>query len=168
MREDCVHHNAEKIAHAAGVTRLSAAAIYQSWLDELASAVWDRRYEFVADAMIYPSKMITEDAELEFTEPEPMIEAARAFRENLSQMRADAYHRICVRAWFIGDAATRINGEHVTYIMSGGRYVVEPFANEMTLVWDNARWLGGGIRSLVRNSRLMILSPEQLLEQYKK
>lgn len=160
-----MHLDVAAYVRSAELSIQSAPAIYQSWLDTLANAVWDRDYQTVAAAMSYPGKMITEDAELEFETPAQMVEATRAFRDNLSQLRADAYHRICVTAWFVGPDSARIDGTHVTYIMSGGRYVIDPFMNKMTLVWRNARWLGGGLRSGVRNSSCLLLSPEQLAEK---
>lgn len=137
--------------------------IYQAWLDRIDRCFWQGRDEEVAAAMHYPHSMATQDAVVHFDRPEKMIEAARHFREALRSAGAQNYARLCVEAAFA--TPDRIEGRHQTFILSGGRYVVEPFMNSMTLVRRDGAWFGAGVTYDVRNTELPVLSARQLIDE---
>jgi len=139
----------------------SPVEIYQAWIDDISQALWDRAFDRVGAAMIYPHTMRTRDAEVRFDSPRQMAEAAQEFRGFLSRHGAHAYHRICTGAE--ADAGgIRITGRHMTYILRSGVFVVPPFENRMTLVRDGSGWKGAGIWADIENSSVTILSPTQL------
>lgn len=140
----------------------TARTIYQTWLDQVDKLLWERDFDGVAAAMRYPHTMATADTEIEVATPEDLFSLAMAFRERLDQMSAHAYCRICVEARSIKGAVPRLLGQHVTYILRGGQFVVEPFVNDMVLIEKDGAWFGGGILAGVENATCTMLSPEML------
>ena len=143
----------------------TAATIYQDWLDRIAVALWASDFETVAAAMHYPHMMQTEDGEVWFHDPEQTIQGARDFRRYLASMGAQAYMRLCTQAHFTHENKG-ILGNHTTYVIRGGTYVIAPFTNEMTLTCRDGKWLGAGTRAACTNHECTILSPAQLRQQH--
>ncbi|MEM9320197.1 MAG: hypothetical protein AAGA70_14520 [Pseudomonadota bacterium] len=138
-----------------------AREIYQSWLDLLAQAVWCRDFDRVASHMTYPNTMETVDGSSTIETPDEMLAAVSDFRKFLERVGAQAYLRVCTSAQFVS-ADTQITGQHTTYILRGGTYLLPPFSNEMTLTRGAQHWLGTYIRADVNNHTCTILSPAQL------
>ncbi|MCU4654974.1 hypothetical protein N8I71_19210 [Roseibacterium sp. SDUM158016] len=139
----------------------TAGEIYQGFLDAVSHKMMARDYAAVAAGMCYPQTIETEDGLVSFDGPGMMEEAAASFGAFLGRMGATEYHRICDRADFAG-GGTEIEGEHVTYILRGGTFVVPPYRNRMFLRFEDGAWRGAGIASAVRNRNCSILSQEQL------
>lgn len=138
--------------------------IYQDWLDRIANAVWSGDHDLVAANMVYPSPMATRDSVVEYTSERQLAEASAEFRDYLQRIGADGYHRICQTADMSADSA-EIHGTHMTYILRAGTYVVDPFANKMTLRYVDGAWRGAGLSSDVDNRHCTILSPQQVMAQ---
>ncbi|KIT18144.1 hypothetical protein [Jannaschia aquimarina] len=131
-----------------------AREIFQEHLDRVSQAVWDRDYDAVAAAISYPHRIgMPEGPGYIAPDAEAMKGHAKAFRESLSSMGATAYHRICRDAAFM--ANDRIEGRHVTYILSGGTYLVDPYPASMTLILKNGVWLSSEVAIGVRYSVLL-------------
>jgi len=138
-----------------------ATEIYQAFLDEGSRQIMAGEFEALAASMHYPQTMETSDSVLAFDGPEGMIEAVISFRDFLRNHGTTDYHRICDVAAFDTDGTT-ISGEHTTYIIKGGSFVVEPYRNRMILRLDGDTWRGAGISAAVLNRTCTILSPAQL------
>jgi hypothetical protein len=143
----------------------SAHAIYQAYLDQVTAWVWAGEDAKVAASMAYPQTIVTTDCEMTFdtTEgPAQMVRAVADFRASLRRLGATEYHRICSDARFLDDGR-RIEGSHVTYVLRGGTYALEPFVSRMAMRRDAAdRWRGAGLRVTVSNRCVTVLSPQQV------
>lgn len=145
----------------------AADGIYQRWLDKVSQRLWDHDFNGVAAAMAYPHWMASSDARMLFDVPAKLAQAARDFRAQLCQIGAQAYHRICEAAHFVGEGQDRIEGRHTTYVIRGGQFALDPFSNQMTLIRQGSVWLGAGISAAVRLADCPIISPRQLQERYR-
>lgn len=131
----------------------AARDIYQAHLDIVGRALFAHDFDTVCAMMSYPSRMETVDAEIVLETPEDYIPSLEAFYDNIKALGAREYHRICRRAEFTSPAQDRIKGVHATYILSGAAPLLPPYENHMTLVLQDGRWLGAGIRAGVSNTK---------------
>ena len=138
--------------------------IVQAHLDLVSVALWERRWEAVADAVAYPHVIDTVDRSLTMHTREALIREVRLLRDNLDALAATAYHRICLRAE-LTDAGT-IVGLNRTYILRGGSYVVAPYETTMTLVRSDPAAGGDGAwrssRATVSKPLVTLLYPQDL------
>ena len=141
---------------------MTAREIYQHHLDIVSRALWDLDHDTMAKYLGMPNRMGTTDASILLDSQEKLRQAATDFRTHLSRMGAQHYHRLCTDAAYDPKDPDRIHGTHVTHILSGGAYVVQPFDNRMTLVRKGDIWLGIELRAVVGNAECTIVSPSQL------
>ncbi|MEM9795681.1 MAG: hypothetical protein AAF919_04285 [Pseudomonadota bacterium] len=140
----------------------TAQEIYQGHLDLVSQAVWDRDYDRVAAVMRYPHVIhLAESDHLIDTEAELKLDV-ETFRDSLMGLGATAYHRVCRDASFDPSDDDRITGRHLTYVMRGGSYLVEPYNCAMILTRVDGVWLGSGIRLAMKlTSGLNYLHPDR-------
>lgn len=136
---------------------LTAQDIYQTHLDAVSTALWSWNFEHLLDHIRFPSFMETDDELLRMDKREDYLPSLHSFRKKLQNHGATAYHRICREAMFASDDPNRIEGIHETYALAGATPVMEPYLNHMTLVHQNGRWLGAGIRAAASNKDWMII-----------
>lgn len=138
----------------------TALTIYQEHLDEVSQCLWERDFEALAELMTYPHELVTEHTPLQVDTPEILIEWARRFRQGLEKMGATAYLRVAVAAAFNGDDETRIDGFHRVYVLRGARHLIDPYSSEARLAHVDGRWLGSGVRAVMRATRYPITGIE--------
>ncbi len=134
---------------------MQAREIYQSFIDFAARALWDRRYEELAARLHYPHVIASQDSEVTVDTPACSVDLARSFRDNLSALRADAYHRVCLDAAFAGE--DRIVGRHRNFVLRGALQLLPAYEGHLILLRDGqGDWLGAGNRSFIRNADIQI------------
>ena len=136
----------------------AAEKIYQAQLDAVSKALWEGKFSELADMMFYPHIMTNHDTEIRVDSPDQLIAAAKEFRKSLIRLGTSEYHRTCVKAAFVEGRDDVIEGEHVTYALRSGTYAIEPMVAYMTLHLIGDRWLGAGIRYVVHNRDLALVT----------
>lgn len=135
--------------------------IYQSFLDDVSSSLWDGDADRVATKLMYPHTIHLPEADRVILTPEEQMRDTKTFRDSLTALKATAYHRLCRNARFDPGRGDRIVGVHTTYIISGGSYLTEPYDCAMSLVFDDADgWLADTVRVSIRNSGMAYYHPD--------
>lgn len=135
--------------------------IYQRHLDEVSVALWNRDYDAMVHMLAYPHSIRLPDLHRYIKTPEDQLPDARAFRESMQSLGATSYHRVCRKAAFDPEAPGFLDGEHITYVMRGGSYVVEPLLASMRLrKTETGVWKSQSIEVSVRNKVLSYYHPD--------
>lgn len=134
----------------------NAKAIYQTFLDETSSMIWDHDHAAYAARMKYPYRMHTAAKDTLNKTTADTEACSRSFRENLTSLGAQAYHRICNMADF--ETSGRILGTHTSYVLRGATALLQPFKSRLVLHLENGVWLGGDFLTEIRNADLKINS----------
>jgi hypothetical protein len=137
-----------------------AVSTYQTNLDAVSQALWDRDLAQILRHIALPNMMLTEDAELVISSADEMQIVATEFRDHLDRLGADAYVRICRQAAFVPGSRTMIMGMHDTFILRDGVPVIAPLKNRMTLLLIDGCWRGARLEVETRNTDCPILSPD--------
>lgn len=132
---------------------LDAMTIYQTHLDLVSEAVWNKDDTTLAAAMTYPHALSTDRGLETINDGAAMIRRAHAFRQSLLDRGATGYIRVVVAAAFVGDAEDRIEGFHRVYVLNGATHVIAPYASEASLTRVGDEWLGSGVRSVIGRTR---------------
>lgn len=131
-----------------------ARGIYQAFLDRTSRLLWERRLEALAARMAYPHPIRTSDRDATVEDAAMLIAFARSFRENLAEMGATAYHRVCREARWLEPGA--IEGHHTAYVLRGATPLLTPFHSVQRIERRDGRWLGAGIVTDTRNADIHI------------
>lgn len=126
-----------------------AKAIYQEHLDQVSRAMISGTFDAIARHVRLPCLMGTLDAETTFHKMEPLLNTLRHFVENLRRLGMTDYIRICNEAQFT--TATRIEGWHVTHVLTSGSHMVTPYKCEGVLELTEGVWCMTVGRSHVMN-----------------
>lgn len=114
--------------------------IYQSYLDKVSQALWDRDFDIVTRVKRYPYVIRHPDNHQVFETADDFRKCMETFRNTLEGLGATGYHRVCEHANFDPEDPTRITGAHWAYILRGGNYLTEPYMCEMVLVLNESQW----------------------------
>ncbi len=136
-----------------------AREIYQLNLDIVSRAVWTKDCATVLQHLKLPNQMYTADAGMLVRTAEELCAVVEDFRAYLQRMGALDYHRICTEAEVDPDNPDRITGKHRTYILRGGRYVIEPYVNDMVMERVDGHWMATELRAHVENKTCTVVSP---------
>jgi hypothetical protein len=139
-----------------------AMAIYQSHLDIVSQAFWERDWDTICDHLAPRNSLRTLDAAYATQNHTEMRMSYQSLRNSIEIAGAQAYHRICLEADFECDAGTRIIGRHRTYVLSGRTSVLPPYESDMTLELKDHRWIGVAIFGRFKNTDLTAISPDLL------
>lgn len=140
----------------------SAQEEYQTFLDTSAALMMRGDYKELATYFHYPNRIETLDGMMDFHKAEDTIVAIKEFEAYIRRSGGSDFLRVCREARFTDEDRTTMTGQHETYILKGATYVVQPYLNEMTLIWKDGRWQGKTFRALAVNATVPILSPRQL------
>lgn len=119
--------------------------IYQTHLDLVSQALWDRDFEVITDLKVFPHVMRYPDCERAYATPEDLVATIETFRNRLEGLGATGYHRVCEQAAYDPQDRDRITGAHWTYILRGGNYLSEPYRCEMVLARHDGIWMTSDI-----------------------
>lgn len=134
--------------------------IYQAFLDDVSSRLWDGDAVGVARRLKYPHTIHLPEADRVMTSAEEQMRDTQVFIDSLMTLKATAFHRLCRDARFDPGRGDRIVGIHTTYIIRGGSYLNDPYDCAMSLVLDGSQgWLADTIRVSIRNSRMAYYHP---------
>ncbi|TNF23140.1 MAG: hypothetical protein EP318_02035 [Rhodobacteraceae bacterium] len=140
----------------------SAMEIYQDLTDRATNALWARDYDTVLGLLALPYRIATQDFDLLHESEADLRDALVHYRDFLEHSGAQDFHRIATRAAFAPETPDRIEGEHESYVLRGGQYVVDRYVSTQVLLRDKGVWRGVENRSRVRNANCTLLSPDIL------
>ncbi|MEO0862173.1 MAG: hypothetical protein AAFY65_16300 [Pseudomonadota bacterium] len=138
----------------------TAIDIYQTFLDETSALVWTGQIRALSARFVYPNTVRTMNVETRVESREEMERMVDAFRANMKQLGATAYHRICTDAVMAADGQS-IQGGHTSYLLRGAATVVEPYKADSSYVLRDGVWMGAGITCRVRNADVQINAPHR-------
>ena len=121
-----------------------AREIYQRHLDAMSAAVWARDGAAIGALLDESVDVVTGDRSCRSIGRDATVATLVAFRDAMRGIGATSYHRICNRA--ARTAPDVIEGAHVTYVLRGGNYAIEPYTCEQTLRLQDGAWRMGRTR----------------------
>ncbi len=113
--------------------------IYQTHLDALSDAVWRRDRGAIAALLDARIDVVTGDERFLSVDRDPSVDTLVGFADAMRGRGATGYHRVCTAAAHDGPA--EISGSHMTYILRGGNYVIEPYSCDTVLVLRDGVWV---------------------------
>ncbi|MEM9755058.1 MAG: hypothetical protein AAF914_03645 [Pseudomonadota bacterium] len=129
--------------------------LYQANLDAVSRAIWDEDWDRMLRYLAIPNTMAFRNGRHVFETPEDMVAAAQRQRESFRRHAADDWHRLCRAARY--DGPDKITGHHVSFVLRGATYRLEPFTSRMTLQRIDGRWLSAGCDVDIDDTDLRIL-----------
>ncbi len=133
--------------------------LYQRHLDAVTRAFWQKDWDGLVRHLGVPALIRTLDAEVFVRDEGAMRRSLLDQRTNLDRLGAQDYQRLCVNARFQPGNADMIHGEHETFILRGGSFVLEPYRSEMTLHCEDGIWRAYGFTARMRNVDYTVVSP---------
>lgn len=140
---------------------MNARGIYQCYLDDVSSNLWNDDSIRVSAKIYYPHVIRMPHGVRVITSAEEQIRDAKAFRESLDALGATAFHRHCREARFDPGDPGRIIGVHTTYIIRGGSHLTPPYDCAMSILRQaDGTWLSDAIRVSVRENSMAYYLPD--------
>jgi len=145
----------------------SAREIYQTNLDQVSRALWDRKFTRILEHISIPNMTLTNTTEIIFASEEEFFVNLSEFRERLDQIGTVQFRRYCFEAVFAGSRSDVIMGRHETFLYDDKGRVFENYINQMTMLKSPAGWRAIRIESMADNDKLAVL-PVDMAEQQKR
>lgn len=139
---------------------VEAKRLYQAHIDTVTRLFWLRDWDGLVRHLGYPALIQSADAELFIRDEGTLRRTLREQRDSLDRIGARDYHRICVQARFDPGSDRTIHGQHETFILRGGSFVLDPYRCEMTLHEENGLWRAYGFTARMRNRDYTVVLPE--------
>ena len=128
-----------------------AAAILQSYLDEVTKAVLAGDWETYRDGVTLPCAVVSHN-ESKVVETEDDLRAGYdSFRATLLGQKVTDYIRLVEDASFLD--RDLISGSYLTHILAGGHRILAPFKSIMVLRLVGNRWRAASVTNGLANSR---------------
>ncbi|MCF2872518.1 hypothetical protein L0664_15690 [Octadecabacter sp. G9-8] len=131
-------------------------ALYQAHIDVLSDALLRADAETFISRMSYPNVMVCDGGTTVIKDGAHERAILAEYFETLRMQRVTAFIRLCTEAEFI--TPDRIEGTHISHMMSSGHRLNKPYPNRLRLERINGHWLetasanalrrAGGIMSL--------------------
>ena len=135
-----------------------AAAILQSYLDEVAQAVLSGDWETYRDGVALPCAVVSHN-ESKVVETENDLRAGYdSFRATLLGQKVTDYIRPVEDASFLD--RDLISGSYLTHILAGGHRILAPFKSIMVLRLVGNRWRAASVTNGLANSRWPLIRLE--------
>jgi hypothetical protein len=130
---------------------MDAAALLQSHLDEVATAILANDWATYRDGICLPCAVVSHDESKVVSHEDELRAGFDTFRATLLAQRVTDYIRLV-------DSASRldrdlISGSYVSHIIAGGQRVVAPFRSLITLQLVGNRWRAASVTNGLANSR---------------
>ena len=130
---------------------MDAAAILQSYLDEVAATVMTLDWPTYRDCMCLPLLIISHDENKVVTNDDDLRAGFEIFGQTLRTQQVSDYIRLVETASRLD--ADLISGGYVTHLMSRGNRILAPFKSQITLRLTGNRWRAASIANPLANSR---------------
>lgn len=131
-----------------------AVSIYQAHIDALSDALLRRDHHAFSGQMSFPHTMILYDQAVVTPDAETSFHNLTEYAMTFQSQRVTEFIRLCSGAHFV--TPTRIEGTHVSHMLSGATRLSAPYANRVAVGTDQ--------RGVAGNSRLQRNSPRQRAE----
>lgn len=118
----------------------TARDIYQANLDAVTRALWVMDVAAAREHIALPKRMVTDEGDFVVTNEADMRLLMQDFRNRLTSLGAEAYHRVCLTAQFANARQDIIHGTHRTFILRDGQMLVHGRDNHMVLVKNLKGW----------------------------
>ncbi|MDO8885276.1 hypothetical protein [Pseudotabrizicola sp.] len=136
---------------------MQAAAILQTYLDEIAAAVMAGDFVAYRVGVVLPFHLVTHTANMTISTEDDLRVGFETFCGMLKSQRVTDYIRLVESAQDIDSSL--ITGRYVSHLISGGMRVIDPFHSQITLRHDEGRWRAASITNALANSRWPVLMP---------
>ena len=130
---------------------MDAAAILQSYLDEVSTAVLANDWDSYRDAISLPCHIVSHDESKVVATVAELQAGFDQFHATLRAQRVTDYIRLV-------DTASRldhdlISGRYFSHVIANGHRLLPPFQSQMTLRLQGNRWRAASVTNALANSR---------------
>lgn len=129
---------------------LDAVTIYQTHIDDLSDALLRRDTQAFMARMSHPHLMVTEDCIVKTSSADAAHSNLFEFFTTFNAQNVTDFIRLCSAAHFV--TPTRIEGTHVSHMLSGGTRICQPYSNRIRLECINGVWLETAASNAIRRS----------------
>lgn len=136
---------------------MQAAAILQTYLDEIAAAVMAGDFAAYRAGVVLPFHLVTHTANLTVSTEAELHDGFTSFHGMLRSQKVTDYIRLVESAQSLDPDL--ITGRYVSHLISGGMRVLDPFHSQITLRHVGGRWCAASITNALANSRWPLLMP---------
>lgn len=143
----------------------TAKEIYQENLDSVAVCLWAHDYEGVCNLLVIPDGLYIGDGYATVKDRQGLLRHVETYRSRLEQLGAEGYHRLCLEASFVGEAGGRIRGRHRTFVLRGGKRLIDPYDGEMDLLRMPDGWKASALKVRDPNEALSFIDPSAFLRR---
>ena len=135
-----------------------AAALLQSYLDEVAKAVLAGDWETYRDGVTLPCAVVSHNESKVVETEEDLRAGYDSFRATLLGQKVTDYIRLVEDASFLD--RDLISGSYLTHILAGGHRILAPFKSIMVLRLVGNRWRAASVTNGLANSRWPLIRLE--------
>ena len=135
-----------------------AAAILQSYLDEVTKAVLAGDWETYRDGVTLPCAVVSHNESKVVETEEDLRAGYDSFRATLLGQKVTDYIRLVEDASFLD--RDLISGSYLTHILAGGHRILAPFKSIMVLRLVGNRWRAASVTNGLANSRWPLIRLE--------
>jgi hypothetical protein len=137
---------------------MQAAAIAQTYLDEVAAIVMADDWDSYTNTICRPFLLITHTDTMTFATPHDIRGIYQNFVLLLHTQRVTDFIRLVETADLIDQ--NLISARYVTHLMAGGNRIMNPVVSSISLRLEGNRWRAASITNAVSNSRWPLLMPK--------
>ncbi len=119
----------------------TARDIYQYNLDCVSRALFEGDLATMLDHLALPHLMMTADTEVVIASPDELLIGITDYREYLAATGVTGYSRVCRQASFVPSRNDLIVGRHDSVLVRKGQREPVLYANRMTLMRIEGRWM---------------------------
>lgn len=130
---------------------MTAGAILQSYLDDIAAAVMVGDFAAYRAGVQLPFHLVTPSVNVSIDTEDALRDGFDQFRSMLQTQRVTDYIRLVDSAQALDPDL--ITGRYITHLISGGMRVLDPFQSQITLRHTEGRWQAASITNALANSR---------------
>ncbi|MFN3721507.1 MAG: hypothetical protein ACK4VZ_00565 [Paracoccaceae bacterium] len=130
---------------------MQAAAILQTYLDEIATAVMAGDFAAYRAGIATPFHLVTHTESLTLFSDDELQAGFDSFCSMLKLQRVTNYIRLVESAQQLDPDL--LAGRYITHLIAGGMRVLDPFQSQITLRRVGDRWCAASITNALANSR---------------
>ena len=128
---------------------MDAAAIVQSYLDEVSAAVLSNDWETYRGGVYLPCHIVSHDVSKVVATEEDLRAGFEQFHSTLTGLHVTDYIRLVESALRLDREL--ITGSYVSHVLSRGQRVIPPYKSQMTLRLVGNRWRAASVTNPLAN-----------------
>ena len=134
-----------------------AVSIYQAHIDALSDTFLRRDHHAFSGRMSFPHTMILDDQAVVTPDAETSFHNLTEYAMTFQSQRVTEFIQLCSGAHFV--TPTRIEGTHVSHMLSGATRLSAPYANRLRLELINGVWLETAASNAIRRANALSSLP---------